>query len=383
MNISGTRNRFLKKILLDHTFSGILLKALSMPWKLSDKYDYLAWTDFKSIFINDGKLMPMLEGIENLRKQVLIQCLIMHEVLHNQWLHDIRGKDKQNQGAWTKACEYAINLYIAAEIGDKDYKWVKELGGIYPDKELFEYMRQNAIPATTEGFYKALTETAHQDKSGGCKCPFHLHVGGERDPDPAHLLQTILTAQDDEETEDIRQFLLDRTAAPEQKVPWDQVLLGGIENAVNLERSFSRPSRRNSELPGRQHEKLLSFVWILDVSPSIDDEMKNSFMATLQAGINKYHDASHRVIFFADSVEQDITISAGTDVSSIEVPSGNGTCLIDVWEILEKDHPEYALVLTDLELSEVPKPSRTHVVWGVVGDYACWEPDYGTIINLD
>lgn len=158
--------------------------------------------------------------------------------------------------------------------------------------------------------------------------------------------------------------------------------MGGIEDAITQEQSWSLPSRRNELMPGWRHEKLLSFVWILDVSPSIDDEMKQSFMNTLQAGINLYHDAQHRVIFFADGIEEDILVTSGTNLSRMEIPSGCGTCLNEVWEVLERDLPEYALVLTDLELAEVPKPSFTKVVWGIVGNYRSFDPNYGVKIEL-
>ena len=183
------------------------------------------------------------------------------------------------------------------------------------------------------------------------------------------------------ERNDIIKFLVAHRTAP-QKVPWEMLLLGGIEDAMSQEQSWAKPSRRDEELPTWQNEKLLSFVWILDVSPSIDDEMKKSFMNTLQAGINLYNDAQHRVIFFGDGIVADITVSSGTNLSRMEIPTSMGTDLTEVWQVLDQDLPEYALVLTDLELYEVPKPQYTKVIWGIVGNRRLFDPDYGVKIIL-
>lgn len=243
------------------------------------------------------------------------------------------------------------------------------------------------ISPTTDGFYEMLLEQVQAGtlEKVQIKCRFCERCQEEEDQEISH--EEIINALnqiniDDGERDEILRFILSEHTV-QQKVPWEMLLLGGIENAMNQEQTWTIPSRRNDLLPGWRHEKLLNFVWILDVSPSIDDVMKQSFMNTLQAGINLYHDAQHRVIFFAEDIVRDVVISSGTNLSQMEIPCGNGTDLEDVWAVLERDMPEYALVLTDLELSPVPKPTFTKIVWGIVGDRRVFDPDYGIKVVLN
>jgi len=369
----------------------LLRHSLCKPWIASEHLNEMAWTDFRSLFFNFPKLRASLDKFtagglplnpgDHVTAFLAAAC---HELLHVLWLHRHRSKGKE-QAQWKSACEYAINFELVKVF---DPSWIMHLGVMYPAQNLcLELERRNWLP-TTDNFYELLCENPvfMNQIPDIIDCQFCERAAEkdkeEGEPDPTEAIRVLHgLPHDAAEREDILKYL-DSNKVPAQKVPWEMLLLGGIEDAMTQEQSWTTPSRRNDLLPGWRHEKLLSFLWVLDVSPSIDDDMKRSFMATLQAGINLYHDAQHRVIFFADSIELDITISSGTNVGRIEVPEGNGTNLTDVWEVLERDLPEYALVLTDLELGEVPKPSYTKIVWGIVGDYRCFDPDYGIKIVL-
>lgn len=385
MDIYRHRNRVLKHILLDKSGKDVYLKSLGFEWKDSNTYDYVAWTDFKKIYFNSQKLEEMLKNSQH--DQVSMDGVVLHETLHNLWMHDVRGKDREFPNAWKIACEYAINRFISTYILN-NVAWVYELNGMYPPDDIVNPMIRDGFPLTTEGFYKFLTQYLEEDLA---QVPCSCSHTGEDAPTSSELtdeaVNMVLSADPevfvgDEERDDVLKAIMEIQHVDEQPIPWEQLLLGGMEDSVEMEYSYSKPNRRNSELPASRPEKLLSFCWILDVSPSIDEDMKNSFMSTLQAGIDKYQDAQHRVIFFADTVLDDITISSGSNISDIDVPEGYGTCLEDVWKILEEDRPDHALVLTDLELYPVPKPSHTQIVWGVVNDNRIFDPDYGRVIQL-
>lgn len=384
MDIHKHRNRVLKHILLDKPGKDIYLKSLGFEWKDSNAHDYLAWTDFKKIYFNSQKLEGMLKTAT--QGQVDMDGVILHETLHNLWMHGTRGEGREFPNAWKIACEYAINHFISEHILN-NYLWVIEMGGIYPSEHITRSMILEGIPFTTEGFYKYLVSQSPKEDMAqvACSCS---HTG-ENAPAPEltdDVVNLILSADPavftENERDDVLKAIMEIQHVDEQPIPWEQLLLGGMEDSVEMEYSYSRPNRRNSDLPASRPEKLLSFYWILDVSPSIDQDMKNSFMSTLQAGIDKYQDAEHRVIFFANTVVGDIIIHSGDNVSDIEVPEGEGTCLDEVWKILEESKPDHALVLTDLELYPVPKPTHTQIIWGVVNDCRIFDPDYGRVIQL-
>ena len=399
MDIYTERQKALRAILLNDPGKDILLKSLGFDWKDSSELDYLAWTDFKHLYFNTAKIERQLAGSPVTNGAT--RGLILHECLHNLWLHDVRSKDRKFPNAWKLACEYAINYYITVHVFAvtnwvmADPAWITALNGLIPGPTTVSAMMEQKIPFTTEGFYSYLTkdEKIQNDKAhentlnrGKCKCSHTQEESPLEEVPIEDLLQQVKNTGGDifieGEKEDILRNLLNLQEQESMDVPWDQLLLGGLEDSIEMEYTYSRPNRRNEELPSYQPEKLLSFCWVLDVSPSITDEMKGSFISTLQAGIDRYRDSTHRVIFFAEGIVKDITVSPGTDISNIELPEEWGTDLTEVWNVLEEDKPDYALVLTDLEMFPVPEPSHTQIVWGVVNNIRIFNPDYGRVIEL-
>ena len=385
-SLPDLRRMAVKHILRKAPADYLLRHSLCKPWVDSTHLNEMAWTDFKSLFFNFPKIRAQLDShlapLDPGEETVAFLAATCHEILHVLWLHKYRGVGKQ-QAAWRAACEYAINVEVSKLFNKQ---WVYTLGVMYPSDLILRDMAELKLPLTTQGFYDFLVDNPKYVPTtfGAVPCGFCNRNAPEdnKEFDPGDLIPNLhQLPTDSPERQDVIDFLTSKQEAP-RKVPWEALLLGGIENAVTQEQSWSKPSRRNDLLPGWQHEKLLSFVWILDVSPSINDQMKQSFVNTLQAGINHYQDAQHRVIFFAEGVEKDFMVSPGTDLSKVEIPCGNGTCLEEVWQILNDDMPEYALVLTDLELTAVPKPHYTKVVWGIVGNRRFFDPDYGVKIVL-
>lgn len=390
-SLDTLRKLAVKHILRKGPADYLLRHSLCKPWITSTQEDEMAWTDFKSLFFNLPKIRARLEASSVSALQPLhpgdhttaFLAAACHEILHILWLHMYRAKNK-GQAEWQAACEYSIN-YDLVKIFGKD--WINHLGVMYPTPEMLKALREENLLTTTDGFYELLIRRPSlMNTVPKCiTCSFCDRAAKEiKNSDPVENKIKVLNALPvfHPERQEVMNFLIAEHTAP-QKIPWEMLLMGGIEDAITQEQTWALPSRRNDLLPGWRHEKLLSFVWILDVSPSIDDDMKQSFVNTLQAGINLYHDAQHRVIFFADGIEKDILISSGTNLNRMKIPNGCGTCLEEVWKVLERDLPEYALVLTDLELAPVPKPTFTKVVWGIVGDCRTFDPGYGIKIELN
>ena len=391
-SLDDLRRMAVKHILRKGPADSLLRQSLCKRWSDSQHLDELAWTDYKSLFFNFPKIRAKLDAWKNLDGSMLdpgdlttaFLGLICHEIMHNLFLHRYRGRGKRMR-EWSAACEYAINHDLCRVFGDN---WVKHLGGMLPTNNMLRWLISHNLEPTTDGFYEMLCDPDNDAMQSvpvfDCKFCERAAAKDQEEGEliPPTMLQVLLQLDDEApERREIMEYLTVGEAKP-QKLSWEMLLMGGIEDAVNQEQSWTTPSRRNDLQPGWRREKLLSFVWVLDVSPSIDDDMKRSFMATLQAGINLYQDAQHRVIFFAHGIEQDMIISSGTNLNDFDIPSGGGTCLQEVWAVLEKDMPEYALVLTDLELEEVPKPAYTQIIWGIVGDARTWTPSYGVEIIL-
>ena len=394
MNVQELRKLALRKIITKHSLGYVFRYGLGKPWVESDELNEMAWTDFKKIYMNMGLLdesfnrhykSPTVDPTSQftadskaVRFSSAMLGALAHECLHNMWLHKSRAKDKQRK-LWDIACEWSINWYLTVYYP----YFVKDLGVMYPPLEAIVWLEHRGQAVTTDGFYQYLLENSSKapELLDSCRHCSHKGSDGEGEEDLFEQLNVARGLPDDDHKREVMQYITN-ACTKVQRIPWEQLLLGGIEDAMEQEQTWARPNRRQEGLPGWRREKLLSFTWVLDVSPSIDDDMKRSFVNTLQAGINLYHDAQHRVIFFAGGIEGDITIGAGTDLSKMEIPSGSSTDLSDVWEILEEDKPDYALVLTDLELAPVPEPSHTKVVWGVVGDYSHFNPEYGVRIDL-
>lgn len=367
------RMTFARRVISEGDFglSSLMLKALSMPWEVSDALDEYAWTDFKTLYFNVAKLNSRLDT-KALKDRGYIGA-VCHELLHNLFRHNTRaeGKDRQK---WITACEWAINRYLIQYL---PLDWIEALGVMYPPEKAQDWMYHNNRHHTTDDYYAFLLE--HPDMAPPVEevpCTYCSRPNTENEAVPA----SEDVVPEAEYREILKHMVGDMAKA--SQVPWDILLFGGIEDAVEMEYSWTTPNKISEYLPGMRPEKLMSFVWVLDVSPSVSKEMIEAFLAVLQTGIDKYRDAQHRIILFAECVLKDITVDAGFDVSTLEIETGWGTCLREVWQILETDLPDYALVLTDLELEAVPAPSHTQIVWGVVGGYPAFTPDYGTIINL-
>lgn len=392
-SLSDLRKLAVKHILRKGPADSLLRHSLCKPWVASEHLNEMAWTDFRTLFFNFPKLRAQLDLWAHPDGSILdpgehataFLAAACHEILHVLWLHRFRANGKKKQ-EWQAACEYAINHDLQRIFGPD---WIAHLGVMKPTMNMLVWLKNHNLEPTTDGFYEMLCDQNNDSMKNvpaefSCKFCVRAHEQNaqEGDPDKGDLIRVLLQLPPDHpERAEILKYLTVEQAQP-QKITWEMLLLGGIEDAMTQEQSWSSPSRRNDLLPGWRREKLLRFVWVLDVSPSIDDEMKQSFMATLQAGINLYHDAEHRVIFFAHGIVDDIILSSGTNLNEFKVPCGSGTCLEEVWAVLEKDLPEYALVLTDLELCAVPKPTYTQIIWGVVNDNRIFNPDYGIEVIL-
>lgn len=384
-NIAELRKAALRSIFLSAPYDYLMRHALGMSWEASTDLPNMAWTDFKKIYINFPAFKTKTQEISSVIDPgdltEYLFYIISHEILHNLWMHGIRSKGR-NQDLWRVACEWAINYELSRM--PNGLNWVRNLGLMYPSSIAVK----EAGDCTTEGFYDHLLHNQINDdflKHASCPCDhLHLHPPDAEEVSAEDQLSNVARLPNGPEKADIISYLRNKSRQEARKIPWEMLLLGGLEDAVSQEQTWMRPSRRNELLPGWQHEKLLSFVWVLDVSPSISDEMKQSFVNTLQAGINLYHDAQHRVIFFAERVLSDTVIASGTDLAQMEIPTGYGTCLEGTWKVLDQDAPDYVLVLSDMELDEVPKPKHTEVVWGIIPGNESWQwiPEYGTKVML-
>jgi hypothetical protein len=262
-SLEELRKLAVKHILRKGPADYLLRHSLCKPWVASTQEDEMAWTDFKSLFFNFPKIRARLDeatahgiAIEDpLHPGDYITAFLAaacHEILHVLWLHMYRGKNKQ-QAEWAAACEYSINYDLVKIFGKQ---WVDNLGVMYPTPDMIKALREEDLQPTTDGFYELLI--SRPDLMG--TVPKHIEClfcerATKLSSDPVENRIKVLNALPvfHPERQEVMNFLIAEQTAP-QKVPWEMLLMGGIEDAITQEQTWALPSRRNDLMPGWRHD---------------------------------------------------------------------------------------------------------------------------------
>ncbi len=168
--------------------------------------------------------------------------------------------------------------------------------------------------------------------------------------------------------------------------PWEKALQRWLESAAAGERSFIRPSRRDSgctdvALPGRKREGWILTV-VLDTSGSMTEALPRALGAIADCcdalGVDQVRLVQCDAALMADRfvspeelAEQDITGGGGSDLS----PALN--------HLADDPRVEAAIVLTDGEIAYPQHPMPYGVLWVLPpGGSASFQPPYGSVITM-
>ena len=146
------------------------------------------------------------------------------------------------------------------------------------------------------------------------------------------------------------------------KVDWRLVLRKYVRQAVSVEPTFQRPSRRFPTLtgiiPGKVHRARAKVMAVIDTSGSIDNAVLSQISAELRLMVG-----THEVVVLeCDAAIQAIYPLRGEITS---VSGRGGTDLRPPFEsdILKKIHPDAIVYFTDGMGLAPPCPPRIPVIW--------------------
>jgi predicted metal-dependent peptidase len=184
---------------------------------------------------------------------------------------------------------------------------------------------------------------------------------------------------------------------PRVRTPWEQVLRTQLARALAQRPalSWSRPSRSylaNQGRIGGQHRmpwepgttasrRVPRLAVAVDVSGSVDDALMERFAGEIEA-LSRRLEAPLVLIVGDDRVRHVQTFAPGrSDLRAIRFDGGGGTDFTPLLEEVQRQRPDIAVVLTDLQGPARFKPSCP-VVWAVPAWQPAVVPPFGRVLAL-
>jgi predicted metal-dependent peptidase len=265
------------RLMLDHPFLGSLV--LRLPLRPAGAWCRRSATDARHIYYNPAWIGTL--------KLPQVQFMLAHEALHGALRHFARRGHRERQ-RWDLACDFAINPLLVEE------------GFVPPPEALIPDLYPGLC---AEEIYPCLDDSPDQetldqhlgdpDEGEGSSPP---PPGAAPRPEPLgerereqlaqlwqqHLASALQRAREAGQQGGLLVRLLGRELVPQ--VSWRSVLAGYLNQLGREDSSWSRPSRRESELmlPVRQ-QHVADVVVALDVSGSIGAEELAAFLAEIDA----------------------------------------------------------------------------------------------------
>jgi predicted metal-dependent peptidase len=170
------------------------------------------------------------------------------------------------------------------------------------------------------------------------------------------------------------------------KTPWEVALQKWIESVAPGERTYLRPSRRETGrgdivLPGRKRESWMLNV-VLDTSGSMSEEISPALGAIAdfceQVSVDEI-----RLMQCDAAVTNDETLSPQA-LADYQVSGFGGSDLSPALRALAEDERvTAALVITDGDISYPPEEMPYAVLWVVTpGTYTNFNPPYGQVVRM-
>jgi predicted metal-dependent peptidase len=184
---------------------------------------------------------------------------------------------------------------------------------------------------------------------------------------------------------------------PSPRTPWEQVLRTRLGRALAAQpdRSWSRPSRRWLALRGGSPglrmpwepglaavRRVPRLALVLDCSGSVDEALYARFLAEI-AAIARRAQAGVVVIAGDDAVREVVRLEPGRiTLAGWRLPAGGGTDFAPLLREVDRQAPDIAVVLTDLQGPAAFRP-RCPVIWAVPSAWAHAQPPFGRRLVLD
>jgi predicted metal-dependent peptidase len=184
---------------------------------------------------------------------------------------------------------------------------------------------------------------------------------------------------------------------PRVRTPWEQVLRTQLARALaqRPDLSWSRPSRSYLANQGRfgAHKRMPwepgmtasrrvpRLAVAVDVSGSVDDALMERFAREIEA-LSRRLEAPLVLIVGDDRVRHVQTFAPGrSDLRAIRFDGGGGTDFTPLLEEVQRQRPDIAVVLTDLQGPARFKPSCP-LIWAVPAWEPAVAPPFGRLLPL-
>lgn len=170
------------------------------------------------------------------------------------------------------------------------------------------------------------------------------------------------------------------------RTPWELALQRWIESVAPADRTFNRPSRRETErtdvvLPGRRREGWILDV-VLDTSGSMTDEIPR-VLGTLAEFCDAVAVDQVRLVQCDAAVTSDELIDP-YELAERRIEGYGGSDLSPALRHLADDqHVRAVVVITDGEIAYPPEPMPYELLWLVPArSAAAFQPPYGRVIAI-
>ena len=357
-----------QKLLLMTQRNTVFFSALLAAMKLeeTDKIPTMA-TDGISILMNHNWTMDLPDDE--------LLGVLLHETYHTVYKDMERSKlHKLDNTIWNVACDFRIN----GELDKMGYKLPKE--GLLDHKydgwsamQIYNYLFDNAIKVKLpmEDLIPApegqSTEQEEEITNNIVKAVVQAQLSNDTGSIPGELKRMV-------------EEILNPT------LPWNQILWNYLDAYKQDDYTWRRPNRRmwpDLYLPSLHSEGLGQITIGIDVSGSIKQKQLDTFMAEIRYIWEVMAPDTMRVMSFDTHVRSDTELHTGDCVEDVVLNGGGGTNMNPLIQSIKKDEPEFAVVFSDMEVSE---PDLTGVLseifWIRVGKHK-WNPSLGQVIDFE
>lgn len=351
-------------------FMGSLLCGHDFQWDFENKVTNTACTDGLTIWwsVKDFLRCDQLEK----------DATLVHEILHTGFLHFLR-RGSRDPGVWYTACDYRINNYLIQngyKLPNNGY-WLFNLdldkNGIMPEEEIYEWLQKHPRPPCPKCCAKPGSEhQTPQQLANQLAATVRAVQAAEQAGQAGNLPGGL--------KEHLNKFL-------EPKIPWRSVLNRWMTDLIDTEDyTWHRPNRRYEDLylPSLEQEegRLEHLAYFEDVSGSITRPDHVTFNSEVKYIQEVLKPKKLTLIQFDVTITNVRVFVEDEPFEDIELFGGGGTSLEPVWEWIEENKPQAAIIFSDLECAPMrPLTKDIPVIWAAIRNKTATVP-FGTLIHL-
>jgi len=346
------------------TFMSFLLSTLKII--ITNEVPTLG-TDGKKLLINP-------EFIKEFNLDELIFCL-MHETMHVAYQHMDRKGDLDPM-LYNIAGDYVINLFLKdCNFTILDNALIDEQFREWSTLKVYEYLLEQNKQVELPWKDIILSESSESDKEEIIGNIIQAKLFAEKSNDPGSIPVDLKRE-------------LDKLTNP--KLPWNTLLQKFMFSHSKDDFSWRKPNRRywpNTYVPTLYSESMESIYVIIDVSGSISQDQLNHLLSETRYIQQMLNPTKIRIICFDAKICYDKEYAQFEEIDNFSIPGGGGTMIGPVMDILEKDSPKVAVIMTDGEF-HMPYMEDIHssILWIINNPYHTedfFNPPKGEVIYYE